>query len=57
METQDLVRQAFERLRRGLPPPREIYQVQHRNRVDWLQFPEWARPSDPEMFKDCVHEG
>jgi hypothetical protein len=50
-------RRAAERARRGLSPPKEIYQVQNRNRVDWLNFPEWARPIDPEVFAGAGHEG
>jgi hypothetical protein len=52
-----LEQQARERARRGLPPPREIYDVHNRNRVDWSTLPEWARPSDPELFEGCSHEG
>ncbi len=52
----DLVHVARERVRAGLPPPREIYEVHNRGRVDWAQFPEWARPSDPELFEGG-HEG
>jgi hypothetical protein len=48
---------AFERTRVGLAPPREIYEVPYRDRVDWSRFPEWARPIDPEMFQDAGHEG
>jgi hypothetical protein len=48
---------AFERTRVGLAPPREIYELPYRDRVDWSQFPEWARPVDPELFQDCGHEG
>jgi hypothetical protein len=48
---------AFERTRVGRAPPREIYEVPYRDRVDWSRFPEWARPSDPEMFQDSGHEG
>jgi hypothetical protein len=50
-----LVELAMERIEKGLAPPQEIYRVQIRRRIDWSQFPEWARPVDPEMF-DC-HEG
>ncbi len=42
---------------KGLPPPREVYQVQNRDRINWSLFPEWARPSDPELFGECPHEG
>ncbi|HZY86963.1 MAG TPA: hypothetical protein VFE78_19165 [Gemmataceae bacterium] len=52
-----LVRRALERVGEGLPPPREIYDVKYRERIDWLRFPAWARPSDPEVFTGCCHEG
>jgi hypothetical protein len=42
---------------RGLPPPKELYEVQNRSRVDWSKFPEWARPIDPEVFEGSAHEG
>jgi hypothetical protein len=54
---QDLERRALERVRRGLPPPREVYEVHNRGRIDWSRFPEWARPTDPEAFEGCGHEG
>jgi hypothetical protein len=41
----------------GLAPPREIYDTHIRNRVDWSTLPVWARPSDPDLFEGCVHEG
>ena len=50
-----LVEMATLRVKQGLAPPRQIYQVHYRHQIDWSQFPSWARPSDPEMF-DC-HEG
>jgi len=53
----DLERRALERVRKGLSPPREVYEAQNRARIDWTRFPEWARPIDPEVFKDCPHEG
>src|SRR5262245_1063107 len=46
-----LERRALERVRRGLAPPAEIYAAHYRGRVDWSKFPDWARPSDPEMFE------
>jgi hypothetical protein len=52
-----IARRAAECMRKGLPPPSEIYEVQNRGRLDWSQFPEWARPSDPELFEGCSHEG
>jgi len=45
-----------ERVKKGLAPPREIYDVRNRGRIDWDSIPEWARPSDPEMFQGA-HEG
>ena len=48
---------AVERVRKGLPPPREVYEVHNRGRIDWSRFPEWARPTDPEAFEGCAHEG
>jgi hypothetical protein len=54
--TETLQRQAAERLRQGLAPPREIYEVQNRCRIDWSKVPDWARPSEPELFEGA-HEG
>ena len=48
---------ALERASKGLPPPREVYDAQNRNRIDWSRFPEWARPIDPEVFEGSTHEG
>jgi hypothetical protein len=48
---------ALERVNKGLSLPREIYEVPNRDRVDWYKFPEWARPTDPELFTDSGHEG
>ena len=48
---------AAARINQGFAPPREIYQFPHRNRIDWASFPDWARPSDPEMFEGSAHEG
>jgi len=48
---------ALNRARSGLAPPNEIYEAPNRGRVDWSKFPEWARPADPELFEECVHEG
>jgi hypothetical protein len=55
-EPKSLERQAEERVRKGLAPPREVYDVRNRDRVDWLSFPDWARPSDPDLFEGA-HEG
>jgi hypothetical protein len=49
--------QARQRLSQGLAPPREIYDVRNRDRIDWSQVPDWARPLDPEVFEGCGHEG
>ena len=54
---EELIGLSMERMKKGLAPPREIYQVPYRNRIDWSQFPEWARPSDPEMYEGSGHEG
>lgn len=48
---------ARERLQQGLAPPRAIYDVQNRGRIDWSTVPDWARPSDPELFEGTGHEG
>ena len=48
---------ALDRLRRGLAPPAEIYRVKNREQIDWSVFPGWARPTDPEVFDGCCHEG
>jgi len=48
---------AFERVQQGLTPPKEIYSVPYRNRIDWAKFPSWARPTDPEIFAGAAHEG
>jgi hypothetical protein len=52
-----LVRLAEERMHRGLAPPSEIYRIENRQRVDWRDFPVWARPVDPQVFDGCCHEG
>jgi hypothetical protein len=54
---QTLEERAIARMHRGLPPPREVYDVQNRARVDWTSAPDWARPVDPELFEGCGHEG
>jgi hypothetical protein len=54
---QTLEQYALERVRKGLSPPREIYEVHNRSRIDWSRFPDWARPIDPEVFEGCGHEG
>jgi hypothetical protein len=52
-----LENRARRRMRQGLAPPRQIYDIRNRDRVDWSTLPEWARPSDPELFEGCAHEG
>ena len=32
-----------------------VYDAQNRGRIDWSRFPEWAWPTDPEVFTG--HEG
>jgi hypothetical protein len=56
-EAKKLERLAVERVSQGLSPPREVYQVPFRSQIDWTRFPDWARPSDPELFEGAVHEG
>jgi len=45
-----LERRAAECISLGLAPPREIYKAPYRSQIDWEKFPNWARPSDPELF-------
>ena len=52
-----LIKLAEQRISQGLAPPREVYRVENRQRIDWLKFPGWARPVDPEVFVGCCHEG
>jgi hypothetical protein len=52
-----LERLAAGRVQRGLAPPKEIYELPYRDLIDWSWFPGWARPSDPEQFQGCAHEG
>jgi hypothetical protein len=56
-EFRRLERRAAERASQGLSPPREIYETPYRDRIDWSRLPEWARPSDPELYQGCGHEG
>jgi hypothetical protein len=56
-EAKKFERLAFERVSKGLSPPREVYQAPYRSRIDWTRFPDWARPSDPELFEGSGHEG
>lgn len=52
-----LVKLAEQRMRAGLAPPPDIYRIEYRQRIDWLNFPDWARPIDPQIFDGCGHEG
>jgi hypothetical protein len=52
-----LERQAVERISRGLAPPKQIYDAPYRDLIDWSRYPDWAWPSDPELFQGSVHEG
>lgn len=45
------------RVHAGLAPPAEAHLVQNRRKIDWSQYPSWARPADPDMFDGCGHEG
>ena len=54
---EELTRVAIARMQQGFTPPAEVYQIQHRSRIDWTKFPDWARPIDPEAFDGCCHEG
>jgi hypothetical protein len=56
-ETGGVLALARARLRKGLAPPREVYLAPYRDQIDWAQFPDWARPSDPDLFEGCAHEG
>ena len=56
-ELDALVSRALDRVGMGKPPPRELYDVKFRDRIDWLRFPLWARPSDPKAYVGCGHEG
>jgi len=53
----DLESRALERVRKGFPPPPEVYEAQNRSRIDWSRFPEWAWPTDPDLFTGTHHEG
>jgi len=56
-EARRLEQLAAERVSQGLAPPKEIYQVPYRNQINWSKFPEWAKPTDPEVFEGSSHEG
>lgn len=36
---------------------KELHKVPWRTSVPWSLFPAWARPTDPEVFEGCGHEG
>jgi hypothetical protein len=52
-----LLNLALDRMKKGFAPPREIYLTPYREQIDWTAFPDWAKPSNPEMFEGCTHEG
>ncbi len=52
-----LIKLAERQIRQGLAPPSEIYRIEYRHRMDWLNFPDWGRPVDPEIYAGCCHEG
>ena len=56
-QTEELPDRALARVKKGLAPPREVYQAPYRDRINWAEFPDWARPSDPELYEGCAHEG
>jgi hypothetical protein len=56
VESGGLEKVAIERLKSGFAPPREIYDAQNRDRIDWSSVPGWARAPDPEIFEGA-HEG
>jgi hypothetical protein len=56
-DIQKLEALALEHVQKGIAPPKEIYRVPFRDRIDWAKFPAWARPIDPEMFEGAGHEG
>jgi hypothetical protein len=57
VDVRQLERRAAECISLGLAPPREIYKAPYRAQIDWEKFPNWARPSDPELFEGTGHEG
>lgn len=54
---EELAEVAVDRMSRGFAPPSEIYRVPYRSHINWSNFPEWARPIDPDAFDGCCHEG
>ena len=55
--TSTIAEPARQPMRQGLAPPREIYDIRNRDRVDWSALPEWAMPPDPDLFEGCAHQG
>ena len=55
--TAGLLARALARAKQGLAPPREVYAAPYRDQINWAEFPAWARPSDPELYEGCTHEG
>lgn len=51
----NLEARALQCCRQGLAPPPEIYQAQYRRQLCWSALPNWAQPSDPDLFEG--HEG
>ncbi len=56
-KVRQLERLGAERVKQGLPPPRELYRTPYRDLIDWAAFPDWARPIDPDLFENAGHEG
>jgi hypothetical protein len=56
-DVQKLEALALENVQKGIAPPKKIYSVPYRDRIDWAKFPAWARPIDPEIFEGAGHEG
>jgi hypothetical protein len=56
-EVRELERLAIVCVEQGVAPPKEIYDAPYRERIDWMRFPIWAQPSDPELFNGSPHEG
>lgn len=54
---EELTAVAIARMNQGFAPPPEVYQIQYRSRINWIEFPDWARPINPEAFDGCCHEG
>lgn len=54
--SESLEQETAKRFKEGFAPPREIYDVRNRGRIDWSTAPDWAKPADPELFEGA-HEG